>query len=72
MKLKNVHLPHPQPNGGFLDPSLGGGLVLSLCLAAVIAELSKGRILPNAAVRDVSSGVVCLLSWLETSAKIGA
>ena len=29
MKLKNVHLPHPHPNGGF---SLAGGLVLLLCL----------------------------------------
>ena len=28
MKLKNVHLPHPHPKGGFWDPSLGGGLVL--------------------------------------------
>ena len=34
MKLKNVHLPHPQPNGGFWDPSLweeelGQGLTLA-------------------------------------------
>ena len=27
MKLKNVHLPHPHPKGGFSGPSLGGGLV---------------------------------------------
>ena len=32
MKLKNVHLPHPHPNGGFLDSSLGGASSrVSLC-----------------------------------------
>ena len=41
MKLKNVHLPHPHPNGGFSGPSLGGGLVLPLCLAALVVGLSE-------------------------------
>ena len=30
MKLKNVHLPHPQPNGCLSDTSLGRGLVVLL------------------------------------------
>ena len=40
MKLKNVHLPHPHPNGGFSDSSLGGELVLPLCIAALALGLS--------------------------------
>ena len=39
-KLKNVHLPHPHPNGGFSEPSLGGGLALPHCLAAMVVGLS--------------------------------
>ena len=45
MKPRNVHLPHPQPKGGFSDPSLGVGLVvLSLCLASLVVELSETRL----------------------------
>ena len=38
VKLKNVHLPNPHPNGGFWG---GKGLVLLLCLAALVARLPK-------------------------------
>ena len=42
MKLINVHLPHPHPNGGFCDSSLGGGLVLlSLFLAVIMVGPSE-------------------------------
>ena len=45
MKPRNVHLPHPHPKGGFSDPSLGVGLVvLSLCLASLVVELSETRL----------------------------
>ena len=64
MKLKNVHLPHPHPNGGFWDPSLGGGLVLSSTLR--LGELVIG--IAGAAVRDVSV-VAFLSSWVRISAK---
>ena len=40
MKLKNVHLPHPHPNGGFPDSSLGRGLVLPVHVAALALGLS--------------------------------
>ena len=71
IKMKNVHLPHPHPNGGLRDPSLEERLVLPLCFAAVVVELSKWRTPPGAAVRDGSSGVVFLLPWLRTSVKRG-
>ena len=38
MELDNVHLPHPQSNGGFSVPSIGGGLVLLLYLAALVVD----------------------------------
>ena len=41
MKLKNVHLPHPHPNGGFSDPLLEGGMVLLLCIGALVVKLSE-------------------------------
>ena len=41
MKLKNVHLPHPHPNGGLSDSFLGGGVVLSLFLAAIVVGHSE-------------------------------
>ena len=69
MKLKNVHLPHPHPNGGFCDPSLGGGLVLLLCLAALVVWLSEGRKLAVVASVDVSFKVVLLLYWIVSSAE---
>ena len=40
MKLKNVHLPHPHPKGGFSVPSLGGGVVLAVHIAALALGLS--------------------------------
>ena len=62
MKLKNVHLPHPHPNGGFWDSSLGGRLVLSSELH--FAELVVGA----AAARDFPV-VVFLSSWVGISTK---
>ena len=54
MKLKNVHLPHPHPNGGFRDPSLGVGLVvLSLFLAVIMVGPSEVTTAGDA--RDVLS-----------------
>ena len=56
MKLKNVHLPHPHPNGGFWDPSVGEGLVLlpsgSLSISSSFphtgskSSLGEGPVLP--------------------------
>ena len=46
--------------------------MLSLSLAVVMVALSKGRTPPDEAVRDVSSGVVFLVSWLTTSVMKGA
>ena len=43
IKLKNVHLPQPHPNGGFSGPSLGGGLVLPL-LAPLAVGLSEADV----------------------------
>ena len=40
MKLKNVHLPHPHPKGGFSVPSLGGGVVLAVHIVALALGLS--------------------------------
>ena len=44
MKLKSVQLPHPQPNGGFWDTSLGGGLELLLHLAELVAGFSESGV----------------------------
>ena len=52
-KLKNVHLPQPHPNGGFLDPSLGGGVVLSLRIAALVVGLSE------VSTQAVAAAIVC-------------
>ena len=41
MKLKNVHLPHPHPNGSFCDSSLGGGLVV--LFLAVVTTVGDAR-----------------------------
>jgi len=38
MKVKNVHLPHPHPKGGFSDPLLEGGM---LCIGALVVKLSE-------------------------------
>ena len=43
MKLKNVHLPHPHPNGSFCDPSRGGGLVVLSLLLAVVTTAGDAR-----------------------------
>ena len=40
IKLKNVHLPHPHPNGGLWDVSFGRVPVLFLCLAELLARFS--------------------------------
>ena len=55
-KLKNVHLPHPHPNGGF---SFGGGVVL-LHIATLALGLSVVMTPSGVGVGDVSSGVVFL------------
>ena len=68
-KVKNVHLPHPHPNGGFWDPSLGGGLVLLLCLTALVVWLTEGMTLTVVAAVDVSFKVVLLLYWIVSSAE---
>ena len=65
MKLKKVHLPHPHPNGGFSNPSLGGGPVLPLSLAAQRVELSEVSTLFGTAATDVPSGIVLLLASAE-------
>ena len=64
MKLKNVHLPHPHPNGGF---SLGGRLVLSseLHLAELVVGISE--VIAGVAARAVPV-VVFLSSWGGISA----
>ena len=60
MKLKNVHLPHPHPNGGF---SIGEGLILHLSFAAMVEGLP-------ASAGAVSFGSwTFLVSWLRTSAE---
>ena len=71
MKLKNVHLPHPHPKGGFCDLSLGGWLVLSSALH--LAELVVGisEVIVGAAARDVPA-VIFLSSWVRISAKFRA
>ena len=40
MKLKNVHLPHPHPNGGFSDSSLGRVMVLPVHIVVLALGLS--------------------------------
>ena len=44
IKLKNVHLPHPHPNGGFGDTSLGEVLVQPLCFAVLAIGLSESGV----------------------------
>ena len=71
MKLKNVHLPQPHPNGGFREPSLGERLELPLCLAALVIEYSEvSTCTPAAAVDTVDFPfvVVMLLYWFGTAA----
>ena len=68
MKLKNVHLPHPHPNGGFCDSSLGGGLVLSSALHLGELVVGISEVIASAAARDVSV-VAFLSSWVRISAK---
>ena len=58
MKLKNVHLLQPHPNGVFCEPSLGERPVLSLCFAALVVGLSEGDTAGGARARDVPSVVV--------------
>ena len=58
MKMKNVHLPHPHPNGGF---SLGGGLVLSSALH--LAELVVGI---SEVITDATARVVCVVVFLSS------
>ena len=66
MKLKNVHLPHPHPNGVFRDTSLGGGLVQALCFITLSVGFSKVATSSGAPESDVPCGVV-LLSWVRIS-----
>ena len=66
MKLKNVHLPHPHPNGGFSDSSLGRQLVLPVHIAALALRLSVVSTPAGLGVLEVPSEVV-LLSLLGTS-----
>ena len=40
IKLRNVHLPHPHPNGGLSDSFHGGGVVLALFLAVTVVGRS--------------------------------
>ena len=68
MKLKNVHLPHPHPNGVFREPSFGGRPVLSLCFAALVVGLSEVTTTCGARVRDVRSVVAF---WVRTSTESG-
>ena len=69
MKLKNVHFPHPHPNGDFCDPALEGGLVLPLCLAALVVWQSEVSTPAVVAAVNVPSEVVVLLYWLANSAE---
>lgn len=65
MKLKNVHLPHPHPNGGF---SVGEGLILHLCFAAMVEVLSEITSSAGATAGAVSFGSwIILMSWLTIS-----
>ena len=66
MKLKNVYLPHPQPNGGFRDFSLGGGLISPLCSDAMVVGFSEVRTLAGVAAL---SKVELLLFWPQSSAE---
>ena len=68
MKLKNVHLPHPQPNGSFLELSLGGRLGPSFCFAALVVGLSEVTTAGGARARDVPSVVAF---WVRTSMERG-
>jgi len=43
MKVKNVHLPHPHPKGGFSDQLLEGEMKLLLCIGALVVKLSEVR-----------------------------
>ena len=65
MKLKNVHLPHPHPNGCFLDVLVEVSLVLSFSLglqASLAVAVTPFDVVPP--------GVVFFLSWVSTSAEM--
>ena len=68
MKLKNVHLPPPHPNGGF---SVGEGLILlHLCFAAMVEVFSEITSSAGATAGAVSFGSwIILMSWLGISAE---
>ena len=68
MKLKNVHLPQPHPNGGFWDSSLGGWLVLSSALHFVELVVGVSEVIAGVEARGVPV-VVLLSSWVGVSAK---
>ena len=69
MKLKNVHLPHPHPNGGFWDSSLGGRLVLSSVLHFVELVVGGCEMITGAAAAREFPVVVFLSSWVGISTK---
>jgi len=41
MKVKNMHLPHPHPKGGFSDLLVEGRMVLLLCVGALVVRASS-------------------------------
>ena len=52
MKLKNVHLPQPHPNGSLSDTSLGRGLVVLLHFVVLTVGLSGVSTPPVTGGRD--------------------
>ena len=71
MKLKNVHLPHPQPNGSFREPSIGGSPVFSLRFAAPVVVLSEIITAGGALARDILPVGTFLDTWIKTSTERG-
>ena len=56
MKLKNVHLPHPHPNGSCSDSLLGSGMEVLLCFTRLPAGFSGVNTSPVTAGRDGGKG----------------
>ena len=54
MKLKNVHLPHPHPNGGLSDSFHGEGVGLALFLAATV--VGRSEVTTAGSARDAEGG----------------
>ena len=63
MKLKNVHLPHPHPNGCFLDISVEVSLVLPFSLG-----LQVSLVVAVTSFDVVAPGVI-FMSSVSTSAE---